>query len=46
LGHHIIATIAVGHLIIGWDADKQVPIWKPETPEILKKAVIDYATEK
>lgn len=45
IGHHIIATIAVKKLLLGWDADKQMPIWSDEAPHILREEIIKWVAD-
>lgn len=45
IGHHIIATIAVKKLLLGWDGDKQMPIWSVDAPAEIMRAILDFADE-
>lgn len=42
LGHHIIATIELNKLLLGWDNYRQVALWSEDAPEKIRDAVIDY----
>lgn len=46
IGHHVIATIAVKNLLIGWDQDKRQPIWAASAPDEIRNAILDYAEDK
>lgn len=45
IGHHVIATIAVKKLLIGWDRERHTPIWSNLAPDQIKEAILQYVED-